>query len=118
MRADGLCSKCGEPHDSAGRYCLKCHAAYMRAWRKTHPLTGEALRKANVRSYAGVYRRRGLIPQEDCRMCGSSQSQMHHPDYDKPLEVVWLCRLCHLALHQAEKAPDFDSTPKPKREAA
>jgi hypothetical protein len=30
---------------------------------------------------------------------------MHHPDYDKPLEVVWVCRSCHLDIHAEEKDP-------------
>jgi len=30
-----------------------------------------------------------------CKIIG----QAHHPDYSKPLEVEWLCRKHHLALH-------------------
>jgi len=31
------CAKCGDPVDRAGNqyYCKKCHAAYMKEWRKT-----------------------------------------------------------------------------------
>lgn len=37
-----------------------------------------------------------------CRECGSQDSQKHHADYSKPLEVEWLCRDCHEKLHKAE----------------
>lgn len=36
-----LCSNsgCDNPRDGSGRYCRKCHAAYMRTYRRdTHPL--------------------------------------------------------------------------------
>jgi hypothetical protein len=36
--------------------------------------------------------------QQSCA-CGSTDVEMHHPDYDKPLEVIWMCRSCHL-VHQ------------------
>lgn len=72
----------------------------MREFRKLNPLTTEQQKKDNCRSYAGVYLRRGLIKKLPCQNCGSEKSQMHHPDYDKPLEIVWLCRPCHLTLHR------------------
>lgn len=95
------CSKCQQPHDRNGRYCKPCHAAYMREWRKTHPLSDEQRAKDNARSYAAVYLRRGKIDRGPCAECGADDSQMHHPDYSKPLQIVWLCRDCHLALHAA-----------------
>lgn len=72
----------------------------MREWRKTHRLTGEALVRANARSYANVYLRRGKIQREPCVDCGCDEAEMHHEDYSKPLEVVWLCRDCHLDRHR------------------
>lgn len=73
----------------------------MRDWRKSHPLTAEQRRRDNARSYAGVYLRRGKLSKEPCMKCGSMFSQMHHPDYDKPLFVQWLCRKCHMDEHAA-----------------
>lgn len=73
----------------------------MREWRKTHPLNSEQRRRLNARSYAHVYVKRGKIKKGPCRECGSEKSEMHHEDYDKPTEVVWFCRKCHLKHHRA-----------------
>src|SRR3990167_7920051 len=91
--------RCGNPVRSGARNCLACHAAAMRKFRHSHPLTPEQRHKDNCRSYAGVYLRRGILELKPCEDCGSTESQMHHDDYDKPLEVRWKCRPCHLAHH-------------------
>ena len=41
--------------------------------------------------------RNGLLKRPDkCSRCGLiGKIEGHHPDYDKPLEVIWLCRKCH-----------------------
>lgn len=67
-------------------------------------MTEEQRAKGNCRSYAGVYKRRGVLSSEPCQSCGAKNAEMHHPDYSKPLSVEWLCRACHLSLHRAEVA--------------
>lgn len=39
-----------------------------------------------------------LVPQP-CQTCGGKQVQAHHHDYSKPLDVTWLCFVCHRAEH-------------------
>ena len=57
-------------------------------------------RNANSRSYANVYKRRGKLRRQPCEKCASENSEMHHEDYNKPLQINWLCRKCHLELHK------------------
>lgn len=101
------CSKCGkikEESRSRYAYCKSCHAEFMRKTRPIHSmLEPEAKKKANARSYANVYYRRGLLLRQPCLNCGDLNSQKHHEDYDKPLDVTWLCRRCHLAEHEKTK---------------
>jgi len=35
---------------------------------------------------------------ETCKMVGTVVA--HHTDYSKPLEVMWLCRKCHVQWHK------------------
>lgn len=41
----------------------------------------------------------GRLIRMPCVECGAVNSQAHHPDYAKPLEVVWLCHKHHLERH-------------------
>lgn len=61
-----------------------------------------------------------LTRPEDCSECkgtpepfadGRSAIQAHHIDYNKPLEVMWLCQPCHHEWHKNHRA-------KPKEVAA
>ena len=45
-----------------------------------------------------------------CIQCDTvTYVEAHHDDYSKPLEVRWLCRPCHSAVHRTYKS---ESTPK------
>lgn len=89
---------CGNIARGGQRTCPECHNASMRKHRREHKLTGLAAYKANVRSYANTHKNRGRLTVEVCMLC-SELAEMHHPDYDQPLLVLWLCREHHLALH-------------------
>jgi len=85
--------KCGLPtrSDSCG-YCRDCHNTYQRANRKKHSeLSPEQRKKANARSYLNTCLRRGYITKNPCIICGSCEVHGHHEDYNKPLQVIWLC---------------------------
>jgi len=43
--------------------------------------------------------RDGKIIRQPCVHCGSIKSQAHHPDYSKPLEVIWVCSKHHRLYH-------------------
>lgn len=49
--------------------------------------------------------RDGKVDRADkCSFCGSIKNiQGHHDDYTKPLEVRWLCALCHKRWHKHNK---------------
>lgn len=94
------CSKCGLEKDAglfpaSGRQCDRCIADRAAEWRKARPdrvLIWRAVRDA-IRD--GVIVRAGA-----CEECGvECDTQGHHEDYAKPLEVKWLCFSCHQGKH-------------------
>lgn len=40
-----------------------------------------------------------------CEKCGKTNCKIeaHHPNYDKPLNVRWLCVSCHRQMHPGKK---------------
>jgi len=59
-----------------------------------------------------------VVRQTVCEACGTTgifkdgrtAIQAHHPDYDKPLEVMWLCQPCHHEIHRANTAKEVIAT--------
>jgi hypothetical protein len=56
----------------------------------------------------------GYLMPRPCEVCGTftfdnrgrRKVHAHHPDYSKPLEVMWLCHLHHVEWHRYNKALD------------
>lgn len=41
----------------------------------------------------------GRLVRVACIVCGAPESDAHHEDYSKRLDVTWLCRAHHMARH-------------------
>ena len=59
-----------------------------------------AHKSRNLYSYA--IKTGALVRPATCQMChcSSDSIQGHHCDYNKPLEVMWLCIKCHSSWHK------------------
>lgn len=46
-----------------------------------------------------------IIRPSQCSLCLSSDGVVegHHPDYSKPLDVIWVCKSCHFVIHERIK---------------
>ena len=56
-------------------------------------------RAAHILAYNAL--RNGRLTKGKCERCGTAKNiQSHHENYEKPLEVNWLCRNCHGIRHR------------------
>lgn len=77
--------------------------AYVRAnrnYRKRNPDIYKAHSLVNSAVREGV-----LVKPNNCQSCSTVSSlQGHHCDYNKPLDVTWLCESCHIDWHRNNTA--------------
>lgn len=69
-------------------------ASVTKAWRQ------EDRRRTAAHNAVAKAIKSGALIQQSCSRCGSVKSLAHHEDYDKKLDVVWLCQPCHKQRHK------------------
>lgn len=94
-------------------YCRDCNTRKLRIYRKTNKgkeRTYEAIKRSEKRypergsawnklKYALLNKK--IKKSKECQKCFRKEKLYgHHPDYAKPLEVVWMCRGCHADEHR------------------
>ena len=70
---------------------------YMRRYYRENPL------KVKARRAVGTEIRAGRMKKQPCEDCGKAKAEAHHDDYEKPLDVRWLCRGCHSKRHPQKR---------------
>ena len=63
-------------------------------WQAANPKA----RWAHIATQSGL--KRGLIKRQPCEECGAEPTDAHHDDYDRLLQIRWMCRRCHVAGHR------------------
>lgn len=130
-----LCPTCGLWFPAGGFYRHKrnrnglsgqCRICHRNGVKKTRNAKQQAIRSSERRRERGdlnprysprdfarmkvskAVKRGVLVRPTACSKCGDGDRKVfaHHPDYSKPLEVVWLCQPCHTRLHHGTLKPD------------
>ena len=103
--------------------CKKCEGKIANEWHRAHKIeTNTYLRKWRKKNYCknGYYaiKYRTTHPIQinsrriankikikmPCYFCKSTYKiEKHHPDYSKPMEIVFLCKVCHSKIHAEAK---------------
>lgn len=73
---------------------IKSGAERKKAWR-TEDLRRQ---KAHNAVYSAV--KSGKLLRQPCCRCGEEKTVAHHEDYDRPLDIMWLCQPCHTQRHK------------------
>lgn len=76
----------------------------------------------NAQNILEVAIRKGIIKRKThCEACndtgtfknGRTKIQAHHPDYNKPLDVLWLCQKCHHKWHKENNVIEKEINEEP-----
>lgn len=116
---DGLaakCKSCAKEYDRE-RDKLPHRVALKAAYQKTE--AGKASIRRSHLKYQNTYPKRraahiavgnalrdGTLISHPCEVCGNLKAQAHHDDYNKPLDVRWLCTTHHAQWHKENKPID------------
>ena len=86
--------------------CIKCTNIYSSQYRKDNRDSLHEKRNYNCKKYKAqqqvrnAVKRGDLIKPKECEECNNQGDVIgHHDDYNKPLNVRWICKPCHGLWH-------------------
>jgi hypothetical protein len=111
------CKKGFKARTNRIRFCIECikkhRRNYVRNYERLYPERAKQWQNNAIKEYRsknkdGKIRSRNIGRQvkerKPCEICGIDKNiQKHHPNYAKPLEIIFLCYPCHRKLHNLLK---------------
>ena len=71
------------------------HSRKVKEWHRKHEIVDSIPYLARAEAHYAL-KNNDIIKPKLCQRCYKDKHLiMHHPDYDKPLDIIWLCYLCH-----------------------
>lgn len=116
LRGNGACARharkthCIRGHVFSGTYiqikrgnrrrCLECERFHSKKKRELRPDREIAHKWVSDALKSGK-----LLRPDICTVCGSRgvPIEAHHPDYRRPPDIVWMCRVCHADIHNKKR---------------
>jgi hypothetical protein len=113
-----ICKKCRNLQSSQWKkinrkYCYEEKRKYRksevgkaatRARKKRKKLNPIVRKKYRVQDKAWKSIKNGTLKRMPCEKCGNLKVHAHHPNYNEPLNVMWLCVFHHREWHKHNKA--------------
>lgn len=75
---------------------------YRKKWKRNNRFKC----KIHLATYRAI--KRGQLKKEfECFICAEKTQYIkaHHPNYDYPLAVIWMCPSCHELIHRYDHCP-------------
>jgi len=100
---DNFCKRCARTKKTRNR-----DKEYQKRKRLINPkikkIANDLYRKNNkikIKAHKIIHKyiKQGIIKAEKCRDCDRLDTHAHHPDYTKPLKIIWLCPIHHKLEH-------------------
>lgn len=102
-----LCPICNlRPKQESHGYCRKCAGEAHRNWisrqggQWSYYTRNGNRHKLIARSRINTLVQRGKLVRKPCEVCGKLETEAHHDNHEKPLEIRWLCHDHHVALER------------------
>ena len=111
-----ICANCGEEKKRSlfigeAKYCTECKDSRKRiksfdrkTYMKNYSSSGKGLQLKCAKQVVYNMKRMGILVPKPCEVCGVDKVEAHHCDYNKPYEVMWLCKEHHTEWHQNNEA--------------